>query len=177
MSKRESYAPGPAAGAHVEKDGDKWTLVLVRQLRHAPELVWDALTDPAQLAQWAPFDASGRLAAGATVKLSTVGAPVEQVEEAVVKRADPPKLLEYRWGGNDLRWQLEPVGGGTRLCLWHNIDRKYMAWGAAGWHVCFDVLDHLLGGDPMGRIVGAEALKFEGWQRLAKEYGEQFKSE
>ena len=62
MTERERYTPGPAAGARVEKDGDKWTLVLVRELRHAPQTVWQALTDPAQLREWAPFDADGSLA-------------------------------------------------------------------------------------------------------------------
>ena len=47
MSNRETYMPGPATGASVEKEGDQWTLVLVRDLRHAPAKVWDALTDPA----------------------------------------------------------------------------------------------------------------------------------
>jgi hypothetical protein len=46
--------------------------------------------------------------------------------------------------------------------------------GAAGWHVCFDVLDRLLTGQPMGRIVGAAALELDGWQRLNAEYAEQF---
>src|SRR5689334_6326093 len=70
MSSRESYVPGPAAGASVEKDGDKWTLVLVRELHHAPDKVWRALTDPAQLREWAPFDADASLGrAGTTVKL------------------------------------------------------------------------------------------------------------
>jgi hypothetical protein len=45
--------------------------------------------------------------------------------------------------------------------------------GAAGWHTCFDVLDHFLGGTPIGRIVGGEARKF-GWQRLHAEYAKQF---
>jgi hypothetical protein len=45
--------------------------------------------------------------------------------------------------------------------------------GAAGWHICFDVLDRLLGGSPVGRIVGGEAMKF-GWQRLNAEYAKQF---
>ena len=43
MSNREKYAPGPAAGAKVQKDGDKWTLVLVRELRHPPPMVWQAV--------------------------------------------------------------------------------------------------------------------------------------
>src|SRR5579885_3300943 len=76
MTEREQYTPGPARGAQVRKDGAKWTLILVRDLRHAPEKVWQALTDPAHLREWAPFDADGSLGtAGATVKLTTVGAP------------------------------------------------------------------------------------------------------
>src|SRR5262249_53095340 len=44
MIAREQYTPGPAAGAQVQKDGEKWTLILVRELRHSPETVWQALT-------------------------------------------------------------------------------------------------------------------------------------
>src|SRR5881396_1463865 len=108
MSNRESYIPGAAADAEVRKDGDNWTLVLVRELRHSPEKVWQALTDPAQLREWAPYDADRSLAAVGPVKLSTVGAPKPQVAETTVKRAEAPRLLEYSWGG-DLRWQLEPL--------------------------------------------------------------------
>ena len=174
MSNRETYMPGPATGASVEKEGDQWTLVLVRDLRHAPAKVWDALTDPAQLREWAPFDADRNLAAGGTVKLSTVGAP--QVSETKVKRAEAPRLLEYDWGGGDLRWELQPLGDGTRLKLWHNINRNFISWGAAGWHICFDVMDRFLAGDPIGRMVGMETMKFEGWQRLQKEYAKQFEA-
>jgi uncharacterized protein YndB with AHSA1/START domain len=175
MTSREGYVPGPASGARVRKEGENWTLVLVRELHHSPEKVWRALTDPAHLREWAPFDADGSLGtAGSKVKLTTVGAPTPHVTETTVRRADPPKVLEYNWGGFDIRWQLEPVDGGTRLTLWHNIDRRYISMGAAGWHVCFDVLDRLLAGQPIGRIVGPEAMKFDGWQRLNAEYARQF---
>ena len=66
MSNREKYAPGPAAGAEVRKDGDRWTLVLVRDLRHPPAMVWEALTDPEHLREWAPFDADRNLGAVGT---------------------------------------------------------------------------------------------------------------
>jgi len=46
--------------------------------------------------------------------------------------------------------------------------------GAAGWHICFDVLDHLLAGSPIGRTVGPDAMKFSGFQRLHAEYAKQF---
>ena len=175
MSNQEQYAPGPASGARIQKDGENWTLVLVRELRHSPEMVWQALTEPAQLREWAPFDADGSLGtAGRTVKLTTVGAPTPQVSETRVTRADAPRRLEYNWGGQDLRWELEASGAGTRLTLWHNIDRRFIAMGAAGWHVCFDVLDRALAGEPIGRIVGPEAMQLGGWQRLHADYAKQF---
>ena len=58
------------------------------------------------------------------------------VAETRVTRADAPKVLEYT-GGHDMRWELEAFGGGTRLTLWHNIDRRFISMGAAGWHICF----------------------------------------
>src|SRR5438874_10033249 len=175
MIDRQQYTPGPASGAQVRKDGEKWTLILVRELRHSPEKVWQALTDPAQLREWAPFDADRSLGTvGSTVKLTTVGAPTPHVSETTVTRADAPKALQYNWGGFDIRWELEAFGGGTRLTLWTNIDRAFISMGAAGWHICLDVLDHLLSGTPIGRMVGGEVMKFGGWQRLNAEYAKQF---
>jgi uncharacterized protein YndB with AHSA1/START domain len=175
MSNRDEYMPGAAAGADIQKDGENWTLVLVRQLRHSPEKVWRALTDPAQLREWAPFDADGNLGlVGSRVKLNTVGTPTPLTSETCIKRADEPNVLEYRWGDGDLRWELEDFDGGTRLTLWHTIDRRYISMGAAGWHICLDVLDHALSGTPLGRIVGPQAMKFAGWQRLNADYAKQF---
>ncbi len=171
MSDRAQYTPGPASGARVRKDGERWTLILVRELRHAPEKVWQALTDPAHLREWAPFEVDGSLGTVGTVNLTWVG--TSNVSEARVTRADAPRVLEY----SDLRWELEPLGGGTRLTLWHSIDHRYVAWGAAGWHISFDVLDRLLAGEPIGRIAGAEAVKSGGWQRLTAEYAQQFGAE
>ena len=179
MIARDQYSPGPASGARIQnKEGDSWTLVLVRELRHSPEKVWQAITDPAHLREWAPFESDGNLAeAGSVVRLTTVGAPTLMITETTVTRAVPPRELVYNWGGNDMRWELEPSNGGTRLTLWTSIDRRYIAMGAAGWHLCFDVLDHLLSGAPLGRMVGMEVMKFEGWQRLVAEYKEQFSAD
>jgi uncharacterized protein YndB with AHSA1/START domain len=168
------YTPGPATGAQIEKDGENWTLILVRELNHPRERVWEALTDPQHLREWAPFDVSGNLGQqGATLHLSVANAPSPNISETTVTRADRPRVLEYNWGDKNLRWELEPLGDGTRLTLWHNIDRGFITWGAAGWQICFDVLDRFLAGNPIGRIVGSDAFKFE-WQRLVGEYADQF---
>lgn len=172
MSNHLQYTPGPAYGAQVRKGGEKWTLILVRELRHSPEKVWQALTDPVHLREWAPFDVDGSLdQLGATVKLTWVGNP--KPIDTKVTRVDAPKVLEY----GDTRWELEPIVGGTRLTLWTDIDRRFVAWGAAGWHIGFDTLDRLLAGAPIGRVAGPDAMAFDGWKRLVAEYKEQFGAE
>jgi uncharacterized protein YndB with AHSA1/START domain len=167
----EQYEAGPARGAQVRKGGDKWTLILVRELGHSPEKVWQALTDPVHLREWAPFEVDGSLGTVGTVKLTWTGTPTPL--ETRVTRADAPSVLEY----GDTRWELEPLGSGTRLTLWHNIDRRFVAWGAAGWHISFDVLDRLLAGHPIGGMTGADAMKSAAWARLVGEYAKQFGAE
>ena len=131
---RELRLPGVAAyRARLAEEAAEWAalerlcvVTLSRFYRDAA--VWQALTEPAHLSEWAPFDADRNLAAVGPVKLSTVGTPAPQVSETTVKRAEEPRLLEYSWGGGDIRWELEPRGSGTRLTLWHNINRGFIAW-------------------------------------------------
>ncbi len=107
--------------------------------------------------------------------------------------------MQFNWGGGDLRFQLEPTGAGTRLtrrgpqsaCAlgWQRegvpsqgwpchlsavIARPYIAMGAAGWHLCLDVLARHLSGAPLGRIAGPAALQNPAWQRLHVEYAKRF---
>jgi uncharacterized protein YndB with AHSA1/START domain len=171
MSYRDSYTPASASAKLASTEGENWTFILAKQLGHPPAKVWQALTDPKHLREWAPFDADGNLGtAGATVKLTTVGTPQPYVSETKITRADEPSTLEHSWGGNDMKWELEDYDGGTRLTLWASINRNYIAMGAAGWQICLDVMDHLLSDTPLGRIAGPEAMKFEGWKKLNAEY-------
>jgi hypothetical protein len=172
MGDLAQYSPGPASGAQVRKEGEKWTLILVRELRHTPERVWQALTNPVHVREWAPFVVEGDLdTAGNTVKLTWVGNPTPI--ETRVTRADAPEVLEY----GDIRWELAAIGTGTRLTLWHKIDRHFISWGAAGWHISLDVLDRFLAGTPIGRIAGGDAMRLADWQRLTGEYAKQFGAE
>lgn len=176
MTARDQYTPSTVTEAHIDKRGDNWALVVERTLKHSPAKVWNAITDPDQIREWAPFDANGDLGKeGNAVQLTTVGAPMLHVTQTTVTKADPPHTVEYNWGGFDMRWSLEPHNGGTKLTLWTNIDRRFIAMGAAGWHLCFDVLDSYLDGEPRGRIVGPDAMQFGGWQQLHSKYAKQFK--
>lgn len=161
MNGLEQYTPGPASVAQVRKNGEKWTLILNRQLRHAPAMVWQALIDPEQVRNWAPFDVTGDLESeGSTVYLTWIGTGA--TTDAKVTRSEAPRVLEF----GDIRWELEPVGSGTSLTLWHAIDRRYISWGAAGWHISFDVLDRLLSGTPIGRIGGGRCHEAGGLEEI-----------
>jgi uncharacterized protein YndB with AHSA1/START domain len=165
--------PGPLADVTAEAPdppGGGWTLVFIRDLRHAPDRVWAALTEPAQLRAWAPFVPDRDLATAGPATLTMIDADSPEDTAAVVRRAEPPTLLEYTWGGDLLRWELTPAGAGTRLTLRHRVaDRDWLPKVAAGWHLCLDVAERLLAGSPVPPIRGEDARN-HGWDELAEEY-------
>jgi uncharacterized protein YndB with AHSA1/START domain len=165
------YEPGPAGEIEARPEGSRWTLAMVRELEQPAARVWRALTDPAELRQWAPFDAERDLGKTGHTTLTMAGAPDPEPLEAEVRRADSPRLLEYTWGEDVLRWELEKTpSGGTRLTLRHTLDdRSWIPKAAAGWHICLDVAERMIAGDPVGRIVG-DAARAHGWDQLNSAY-------
>ena len=94
-------------------------LRFTRRLAHPPERVWRAITEPGELAAWFP--------------------------DAIA--VEPATLLEFRWGTDVIRLELEPDGDGTRLTFLDTIDELgKAARDGAGWHVCLDRLELHLGG-------------------------------
>ena len=159
--------------ASAESTAEGWVLVLVRQLRHPPARVWTALTEPSELAAWAPFAAERSLAGTGELTLTMIDGAERVDLPATVTRAEPPRLLEYSWGDDLLRWELAPAGGGTRLTLRHRVGtRDDLARAAAGWHLCLDVAERLLDGAPVPPIRGREALE-HGWTELHDAYAAQ----
>jgi uncharacterized protein YndB with AHSA1/START domain len=158
--------------AYAESSPEGWVLVLTRTLRHPPAAVWAALTEPEQLLAWAPFTAGRDLGATGEATLTMIdGVDGERMDlAATVTRAEPPRLLEYSWGPDELRWELAATGGGTRLTLRHRVgSRDDLARAAAGWHLCLDVLERLLAGDPVSPVRGQDALE-HGWTELHEQY-------
>ncbi len=151
-----------------------YTLVFQRLIHHPAEKLWSALTDPAELAEWAPFDANRNLGAAGPVTLTMAGGdPAEpMVLECDVKIAEENRRLQYSWGGDMLTWELEPQGKSTMLTLLHRVeDPAWINMVAAGWHICLNIAERFLGGAPAGRIVGEEAKK-HGWESLRARYAE-----
>jgi uncharacterized protein YndB with AHSA1/START domain len=60
----------------------------------APEVVWDALTDPGELAEWFGAEAEIDLRVGGTVRFRW---PDGTERRGVVVDLDPPRRLAFRW--------------------------------------------------------------------------------
>lgn len=145
---------------HRTEDG-RVALRFERRIRHSQAKVWRAITETGQLRAWFvqildydrfQFD----LAPGA--KITFVDRRGTVIGEGEVIRVDPPKSLEYAWGSEILRWELEPDGDdGCRLVFTNIVDDPGAAPAlGAGWHAGLDALEALLDGRPAESSVGHE---------------------
>ncbi|WP_159586495.1 SRPBCC domain-containing protein [Chelativorans xinjiangense] len=167
---RKDFEPGPLADVDREIGDGEATLIFRRNLAHAPEKVWRALTQPKEQIEWMPFVADRDIATVGPFTLRTTDRERAEESAAEVLTAEPARLLRYSWGDDVLTWELEPEGDGTRLTLRHLTKTpEYIARFAGGWHLCIDVLDRFLDGRPVGPIVGGAAIDY-GWQDLHDAY-------
>jgi uncharacterized protein YndB with AHSA1/START domain len=126
----------------------RWQLRYTRHLAHAPERVWRALTEDDELAAWFPSTIEGERRAGAPLRFR-FDKDGDEAEHGEMLTFDPPRLLELRWGTDELRFELTPVDGGTELVLVDTFDEQgKAARDGAGWHECLDLLPAVLAGDP-----------------------------
>jgi uncharacterized protein YndB with AHSA1/START domain len=115
-------------------------LRMERRLKHPPEKVWRAVTEPERLSEWFPTTVTPELRVGGVVEFGFGDA-------GTVTDFDPPRLFAFTWSGEHLRWELHPDGTGTRLVLVHTFDdRAGAASFAAGWHTCVVALELVLDG-------------------------------
>lgn len=179
------YQPSPIVRPERTFADGRWTVILTRELSHPVQRVWAALTEPAQLQQWAPFVSDRNLTETGVVAVTMLGGDDrdrgESGSEASVEspgrvlESDPPWLLVFEWGADVLRWELTSAEAGTVLVLRHTLNEAGMDSGvAAGWHLCLDVADALMKDMPFGPVVGTRAKAY-GWADLNQRYAEIFK--
>jgi uncharacterized protein YndB with AHSA1/START domain len=122
-------------------------------LRHRPEKVWRALTDPALLAEWLLPVVDLGLEPGAEF---TFTAPPQPGWDGMVNcrfvEIEPQRTIRYTWAVADMdtvvTFTLEPTASGTRLSLVQSgfrADQKRNFGGARyGWKMMGGKLEDLL---------------------------------
>ncbi|MGH8049366.1 MAG: SRPBCC domain-containing protein [Methylococcales bacterium] len=164
------YIPSPLAKVQCIESNGRSMLVFVKQFRHSAEKLWRLLTEPEYHREWAPFESDRNLSTLGTAKLIMIDRDVEMKFDANVNQSNGSELLEYTWGTDVLRWELRNTSEGCCLTLHHTTSaRDWVPKVAAGWHICLDVANYFLDGNPMGRIVGEDAKK-HGWTELHDAY-------
>ncbi|MEU8637944.1 SRPBCC family protein [Amycolatopsis sp. NPDC048633] len=137
--------------AKLLTEDDRPVLRLERRLKHAPEKVWHAVTDPGELEHWFPAKVDVELRDGGEIRFTFPGADTSTTGRVVT--VDPPREFTFVWNDDTLRWLISPDGDGSLLEFTHTFGRgdpaiAKLAAGrnAAGWDVCLDTLDALLSG-------------------------------
>jgi uncharacterized protein YndB with AHSA1/START domain len=143
-------------------------LRFTRHLRHPPEKVWRALTEPAHLAAWFPTAIEGERSPGAALRFVFRNAEGPTLDGEML-RYEPPSILEFRWGQDELRFELQRDGEGSLLTFLDTFDELgRAARDAAGWHVCLDALANHLAGQPLAPAPRAV------WEQVHQDYVARF---
>jgi uncharacterized protein YndB with AHSA1/START domain len=123
------------------------TVVVERDIPHAPQKIWRALTQPHLIAEWLMKN-DFQPVVGHGFKLSADWGSVDCRVETV----EPEKTLSYTWAAYGLEsvvtWTLTPTGTGTRLRMEQTgfrTDQEQAYQGAKhGWQQFFAQLEQVL---------------------------------
>jgi uncharacterized protein YndB with AHSA1/START domain len=139
----------------IERTADGGVIRFERHFDYEIRDVWDAITNPARLADWwLPFEADITVdlrEGGLMVMKASGDEPVEMT--CTILRVEPPMLLEHTHAdpGSRMRWELEPVDTGCVLRLSHFVTDPSDAVGKCfivGLHTSLSRLEPALAGQP-----------------------------
>jgi uncharacterized protein YndB with AHSA1/START domain len=146
------------------KDGS-YQLRYERHYPHPPDKVWRALIEPAELEHWFPSAIEGERRQGAKLRFVFEGEG-SPVTEGVMRVFDPPRLLEFTWSGDVLRFELSPDRDGCKLVFCTTFAERVTApRDASGWQKCLDGL---------GARLGAPKPEDVPWHELYRMYASEF---
>jgi uncharacterized protein YndB with AHSA1/START domain len=153
-------------GTFVDFDG-RPAVRFERTYPHPPERVWSAITEPGELARWFPAKVSLEPRVGGAIEFTDD--PNVAPRSGTILEFDPPRLLAYTWGSDELHFRLEPTGtGGCTLTFVNVLEaRNSAARNAAGWTVCLAELDKHVDGAVAD---GPHSATAEPWEPHHNEY-------
>lgn len=132
--------------------GDPPPLEFVRTFAHPIDKVWRAVTEREHLRSWMPCDIVGERRQGAQLQLPFWPEVLDKHGfddpglAGVIRVWDPPKVFEWSWDTDIVRFELDADGDHTVLTLttWLSGKDAGTAQTAAGYHVCLDHLARVL---------------------------------
>ncbi|WP_037906670.1 SRPBCC domain-containing protein [Actinacidiphila yeochonensis] len=142
----------PTERGTFRQNEDGRPTVLFERIYDLPiDRVWALVSDPAELAHWFPFpEVTLDLVMGGAATFSGDRNAPGAVVAGRVTALDPPRLLAYDWGGDELRFELTRLDGArTRLSFTDFLEAEdAAARNAAGWDLCLAALGARAAGAP-----------------------------
>lgn len=126
--------------------------------RHAVGEVWTWLTENEKLSQWFPELHVEELCADGLIKFDMGDAIFVEMKITEFKKNS---LLEYTWGDDLVRFELNPTQEGSLLVLTEKfkVITDHTPRDLAGWHVCLDVISVLMD----GRAIESRSKEWQKW--------------
>jgi uncharacterized protein YndB with AHSA1/START domain len=147
------------------------TLRFERRIPHPVEAVWQAVTEPGQLAHWFPCEVEVDLRLGGPMRFKfPEGVLPEEASTMLgeVTELEPPRRFSFLWGPDHLHFALEPIDDGAACLLLFTVEldtADKAARDGAGWRGCLDGLDALLAGVEVPRPSDPDA-----WRSAYEDY-------
>ncbi len=152
--------------AHIEKVKNGYSARFERHLHHSVEEVWSWLTENDKLAKWFIELSVEDLREGGIIKFDMQNGSFEEMK---ILELNMYSVLEYTWGDDMVRFELNSKPEGCQLVLIEKIKKvtDHTPRDLAGWHVCLDVIQALMDGKPPG-------LRSEEWTKWYERYVQAF---
>jgi uncharacterized protein YndB with AHSA1/START domain len=131
--------------ALIEKVENGHTARFERHFKHSVEEVWSWLTDNDKLPKWFSELRVDELRKGGVIKFDMQDGTFE---ELTILELEINSILEYTWGEDIVRFELNPEQEGCCLVLIEKMKTitNHTPKDLAGWHVCLNIINALLDG-------------------------------
>lgn len=148
--------------AEIEKRGILIKARMVRLWKYPVEEVWSWLTENDKLQQWFSSLQIEELKQGGRIRFDMQDGTFEEME---ILAYEENAILEFTWGQDQVRFELTPHGEGTQLVFTEVLNEvnDHTPKDLAGWHVCLDVMEALLEGQPVD-------FREDDWRQRYEEY-------
>ncbi|MFC4104089.1 SRPBCC family protein [Paenibacillus xanthanilyticus] len=155
--------------ANFEQTQSGYIARFERRFRHEAQDVWAMLTDNEKLTQWFGELRVEELREGGAMLFDMGDGAFERM---TIMAMTPQAVLEYEWGEDRVRFELEPQDEGSSLILIETIGTvtAHTARDLAGWQVCLDVIAALLDGRPIPQRKEEWARQYAEYAKLTESY-------
>ena len=144
--------------AHIEKVENGYSARFERHLHHSVEEVWSWLTENEKLSKWFIELSVDDLREGGIIKFDMQNGSFEEMK---ILELNMYSVLEYTWGEDIVRFELNSEPEACQLVLIEKINRvtDHTPRDLAGWHVCLEVIQALMD----GRTIDTRSEEWTKW--------------